>query len=110
MEWKVRKDNQEFPCCDIATLKQWARDGRIQREDYVFNPVLGQWLYARDAAELQPHFGRKERTAEASRLNGLGLAFGIGGMVVAMINAPLGGLLFVIGLVLTVAYYVKRPS
>jgi len=111
MEWKIKRGSEEFACDSVDTLKQWASQGRICREDYVFNPVLNQWLYARDAAELQPCFSQKESTKQASRLNSLGLAFGITGMVLCLLPPlmPLGGLLFLIGLVLTVAYYVKRP-
>lgn len=111
MEWKVRRGSEEFACGDVAVLKQWASEGRVRREDYVFNPVLNQWLYARDAAELQPCFSPSESTQQASRLNRLGLAFGISGLVLCLLPPlmPLGGLLFLIGLVLTVAYYIKRP-
>lgn len=110
MNWIVRRGDQEFPCESIDLLKQWTREGRVIREDYVYNPVLQQWLYARDAAELQPLFGRAQKVDEAKRLNGLGLAFGIGGILVSWVHPPFGVLLFVVGLVLTVGYYVKRPG
>jgi hypothetical protein len=111
MEWKIKRGDQEFTCGSADTLRQWAGDGRIQREDYVFNPVMEKWLYAKDTAEIQTCFSKKETAKQASRLNGLGLAFGITGIVISMVPMlmPLGGLLFLIGLVLTVAYYVKRP-
>jgi hypothetical protein len=111
MNWKHRRDSQETTIDSVATLKQWATEGRIQRDDYVFNPVLEQWLYAKDTVEIQGLFNTKEKVKEAGRLNTLGLTFGIAGLIIGLIPPlmPLGGLLLLIGIVLTIAYYIKRP-
>ena len=97
MEWKVRKGDEVFTCADISTLKRWAEEGRIQQEDYVFNPVLEQWLYARDVAEVQGCFVKKGKSSEANRLNTLGLVFGVSGLLLALVVPPLGGALFLLG-------------
>jgi len=111
MDWKLKRGAEETAVDSVATLKQWAREGRIQRDDYVFNPVLEKWLYAKDTVEIQEPFSTKAKAKEAGRLNSLGLTFGIGGLLLALVPglAPLGGLLLLIGIVLTIAYYVKRP-
>ena len=53
MDWKLKQGSQETAIDGVATLKRWTTEGRIQRDDYVFNPVLGKWLYAKDTVEIQ---------------------------------------------------------
>jgi hypothetical protein len=111
MEWRLKQGSQETAINSVATLKQWAAEGRIQRDDYVFNPILEKWLYAKDTVEIQELFSAKEKGKEARRLNGLGLSFGIGGLLLGLVPglAIVGGLLLLIGIVLTIAYYIKKP-
>jgi hypothetical protein len=111
MTWKLKRGSEEIVIDSVATLKQWAAEGRIQREDYLYNPVLEQWLYAKETVEIQNLFSHKDATKEAKRLNSLGLGFGIGGLLLCLVPPlmPLGGLLLLVGIILTVAYYIKRP-
>jgi hypothetical protein len=111
MDWKLKQGSQETAIDGVATLKRWTTEGRIQRDDYVFNPVLGKWLYAKDTVEIQELFSAKDKGKEAGRLNGLGLTFGIGGLLLGLVPGLefVGGLLLLIGIVLTIVYYIKRP-
>jgi hypothetical protein len=51
-EWKLKRGEQEWPIRDAEMLREWASSGRLNPDDYVFNPVLAKWVYARDVAEL----------------------------------------------------------
>lgn len=55
-EWKVKRGDQEWLVPDSATLQVWAREKRVLPDDYVFNPVLQRWMYAREAGELATSF------------------------------------------------------
>ena len=79
MTWKLKRVRKEIAIDNVATLKQWAAEGRILREDYLYNPVLEQWLYAKDTVEIQDSSAQGCQK-EAKRLNSLGLGFGIGGL------------------------------
>lgn len=51
--FKVLKDGQEHIASSIYTLKSWLREGKINEKDLVYHPILKQWIYVRDMAELQ---------------------------------------------------------
>lgn len=54
----IRQAGQDFRAPDVATLRVWAREGRVLRDSYIFHPVLNRWAYARDMAELEESFGK----------------------------------------------------
>lgn len=110
MEWKIRKGSDEFPCPDIPTLKQWAFEGRILKEDYIFNPVLGQWLYARDVAEIQPHFTRSQNQAQAQDFKRIAIALAILGVLFLLLAPPFGGLLLLGSVVCVVIHHAKAGT
>lgn len=58
-EWKIRRGEQEFPVPSLPTLKTWTVAGRVQRDDYVFNPILDRWMFAHELPELAPIFASK---------------------------------------------------
>ena len=54
MEWTIRIDETEYKAPSIETLREWYGQGRLKPEHYVFHPVLGKWMYAKDLEELRP--------------------------------------------------------
>lgn len=56
MTWKVRIGDEEYPANSPEEIGNWIQEGRVRADHYVFNPVLSQWLYARDVLELQSAF------------------------------------------------------
>lgn len=107
-EWKIKRGDAEFTAADDTMLVAWAREGRVQASDYVLNPVLQQWMYARDAAELQGAFGSIKANTDANHLNAIGMTVGVLGLV-ALLFAPTIGLIMIgVGIVLSVMYYAKR--
>jgi hypothetical protein len=110
MEWKIKKGPDEFPCPDIPTLKQWAAEGRILKEDYVFNPVLQQWLYARDVAEIQSNFIKVKNQSQAQDLKKVAVALAILGVVFLLLAPPLGGLLLLAAATCAVIHHVKAGT
>ena len=110
MEWKVLKEGQEYLCPDSVTLKEWAAAGRIQREDYIFNPILGQWLYARDVAEVQGSFAAIQKQGQAGQLKKIAIALGILGLVFLVMVPAFGCLLLIGAGVCGVMHHVKAGT
>jgi|SRR5581483_1170825 len=54
--WIARIDERDYPADSAQTLRTWAQEGRLKASDYVFNPTLQRWMYAREAEELKGHF------------------------------------------------------
>src|SRR4029079_6058419 len=50
--WKLKRDDGEWTMENDIELRAWARDGRIRPQDYLFNPTLAKWMYARDVEEV----------------------------------------------------------
>lgn len=48
-DWIIRIGQQEFKAPDYRTLCQWYEEGRVPRNAYVYNPVLGGWKFASTA-------------------------------------------------------------
>jgi len=53
MEWIVRIGDREYRTAQIAELKRWYSEGRIQPDTVIFHPVLQRWLYPREVEELR---------------------------------------------------------
>jgi|SRR5581483_4697730 len=64
-QWKLRRNNAEMPIGGTGELQQLVRDGKVLESDYVWNPILEKWLYARDVAEVAQLF-RQVPTASAA--------------------------------------------
>jgi hypothetical protein len=120
MTWILKRNEQDFQT-DIPTPKQWAAEGKVGADDYIYNPVLQKWLYAKDTAEIASAFtavaarqATKEKAKKASNLNMLGFAFGVPGMLIGMATPiipqfmPFAILLIGLGVLFSIAYYVKR--
>lgn len=110
MTWKVKRGQDEFPCPDIPTLKQWASEGRVVVDDYVFNPVLSQWLYAKDVAEIQGIFGKQVKVAKSETAKRAAIGFAIAGGLLLLIAAPLGGLCLLASVVCIVIHHVQAGT
>jgi hypothetical protein len=95
-EWKLKRGNEEWPIADAEMLKQWATDGRVNADDYVFNPILEKWMYARDAVELAGVFEAK--TQSVNRKTGCSVS--ILGALLCLLFWPLGVIVLAIGLVM----------
>ncbi|MBM3890961.1 MAG: DUF4339 domain-containing protein [Verrucomicrobia bacterium] len=53
----VGGDGREYGPVDLATLQQWAREGRLVRDSRVWDSRTSGWLRAGDVAELAAIFG-----------------------------------------------------
>ena len=105
----LKRGGLDIPVKDVNQLRKLATEGGINPSDYVFNPVLNQWMYAKDAAELASVFTTAGKNESANTLNKAGMGFGIVGIVLCMTPLmPLGALLVLVGIVLSIAYYIKR--
>jgi hypothetical protein len=110
MTWKVKRGQDEYPCPDTPTLKQWASQGLIAVDDYIFNPVLNQWLYARDVAEIQGVFGKQVKAEKAKTAQNAAIGFAIVGVLFLLIAPPLGVLCFIAAVVSAVIHHVQAGT
>jgi hypothetical protein len=107
-EWKVKRGNEDLAVGDTAELKSMAKTGQIKPDDYVLNPVLQQWMYARDAAELEGIFASKASNTKAQQYNRL--SFGLGFLGLLLLFAfPFAGVVVLIAAIgLSIMYYVTK--
>lgn len=107
-EWRLRRGDQEFPLRDNEMLKEWAASGRVNPDDYVYNPLLEKWMYACDLAELQEHFAKAKSKAEAAHLNQVSFGLGCLGFLLLFLFPPAGIIVLLIAIVMSAVYYLKR--
>lgn len=89
-EFIIRQAGQDFRAPDVATLRDWTREGRILHDSYVFHPVLNRWAYARELAELDESFRNTPTTISNLAISYRQLVLWLG----AQILISLGLLLF----------------
>lgn len=65
--YRLKRGEEEFQVPSLERLREYARAGRVVDSDYVYNPVLERWMYARDMAELQGEFGAIARQRESKQ-------------------------------------------
>ena len=54
-EWYVEINNQRYGPLDINTLKSWIDEGRLDENDYIWNPSYGNdWRKISQIPELRP--------------------------------------------------------
>jgi hypothetical protein len=53
LKWIVNREGQEFVAQSIDELRRWHLDGRLSDADYVYHPVMNQWVYVADLRELR---------------------------------------------------------
>ena len=107
-EWQIKRGESQFAAPDLETLQAWARSGNIVQTDYVFNPVLQQWMYAKDLGELQAVFGSHKIQAEKDNLNRMSWGLGCLGILVCFFFWPAGIVLLIIAIVMSAFYHVKK--
>lgn len=98
--YKMKRGDKEYPAQSLAELRQWALKGNLVGSDYVFNPTLGKWTYAREMEELKASF-------PASKNGNTLVAVGA---VLILLGAliPKAGLFLLLGLLVLVVGVVRR--
>lgn len=99
-EWKMKRGDTEYPATSLAELRQWALKGNLVGSDYVFNPTLSKWMYARELEELKASFpaGKNGNTLIA-----------VGAVLLAMgLFIPKAWLFMLLGVVVLVVGVVRR--
>jgi hypothetical protein len=86
------------------------QEGIIKLTDYVYNPILEKWMYARELAELEDIVKIQESSSQANQYNKTSWIFAGFGLLLLFIFPPAGGVLLIIGVILAVMYYVKKGS
>lgn len=108
--WKVRLGEEELSVDGVAELQEWARTGRISATDYVYNPVLGRWMYATEAAEIADLVGLPRKQQEAANLNRASLGLGCLGLLLLVAFPPAGIVVLVFAVALSAYYHVQRSA
>jgi hypothetical protein len=62
--WIWRRGDEQVASNSLNDLQSWARSGKIQPSDYVWNPILQKWMYARESEELRPFLGQQATEAQ----------------------------------------------
>ena len=107
-EWQIKSGDSQFTAPDVETLRQWAKDGRVTQTDYVFNPILQQWMYARDLGELQAVISAQKARADKDKLNRMSWGLGCLGLFFSIFFWPAGVVLMAIAIVMAAIYHVKE--
>jgi hypothetical protein len=107
-EWKMKRGTDEISVGDTTALKAMAHQGKLKPEDCVLNPVLQQWMYARDAAELEGIFASKSSNAKAQQYNRLSFGLGFVGLLLLFLFPLAGVMVLVAAIGLSVMYYVTK--
>jgi hypothetical protein len=66
-EWKLRRNDQEYPVGNVEMLRSWTLQGNVAESDYVYNPVLQRWMYARELAEIADIFHNRQRPVQPAK-------------------------------------------
>jgi hypothetical protein len=103
--WKIRRGDEETEIASTDELRAMVRSGHLRKDQYVFNPVLNQWLYARDVAELSDSF----RAGSATHLNSISWTLFAFSILFGFLRFSLfSGLTFLAAIGFAIAYYVAR--
>ncbi|HEX7706502.1 MAG TPA: hypothetical protein VF701_08600 [Thermoanaerobaculia bacterium] len=129
-EWKIRREDAEFAAPDVATLQKWAAQGRVRPIDYVHNPMLNQWMYAKDVQELRATFAARNaagsgggedyllKGSAASKSCGLAIVLFLGAGIILLLASNslifqafaslVGTAAFIFGIIGVVLYFLKK--
>lgn len=107
----VRLGDREYRAPDIATLREWASEGRIPPESYVFHPLLQRWLHAREVAELASAYSHVPSVSALAN-NYRQLVLWVGAQILLSIGMLVFPLLafFVFVTVFAIALYAYRTA
>lgn len=102
--YRLKRGEQEFQVRGgIARLQEAARLGRVVPSDYVYNPVLERWMYARDMAELQGQLGAVAAQKESKQGHRTAwMLFLLSILCGLLINQFVGVVLFIVAIVVAV--------
>ena len=106
MGFQVKRGDAVFEAPDLATLKDWAKNKRIEADDLIYHPDLGKWQYGKDTVELNGLIGGK--AGELARLNKLSWLLFLLSILLMFISPQLGGFLFFIAVAVAVFYPLKK--
>ena len=98
--YKIKRGDVEYPAASLAELRQWALNGRVAPGDYVFNPTLGKWTYAREIEELKASFPAAKNS---KTLVTVGAALVLAGAVI-----PHASLFLLLGIIVLIVGVVRR--
>jgi uncharacterized Zn finger protein (UPF0148 family) len=110
IKFRVKRGAQEIELPSIEALRHDVQEGIIKLTDYVYNPILEKWMYARELAELEDIVKIQESSSQANQYNKTSWIFAGFGLLLLFIFPPAGGVLLIIGVILAVMYYVKKGS
>lgn len=105
-EWKLKRGEEEWAVGTAATLKEWAGKGLIAQDDYVFNPILEKWVYARDVAEISPTFSVKVARERKEWVNHASWVMFLLSVILLFVSPILAACVFFVAILFAVAYYV----
>lgn len=105
--YKLRRGETDYDVPNLETLREWARAGRVAPSDYVYNPTLERWAYARDLAELEGELRVATSQRKSQDYRKHALACFIAALVTAIWAPQLSGLLLLIAIVLLVVNYAR---
>lgn len=101
--YRLKRGEQEYQIRGLARLQEAARIGRVVPSDYVFNPVLERWMYARDMAELQGQLGAVAAQKESKQGHRTAwMLFLLSILCGLLINQFVGVVLFIVAIVVAV--------
>jgi len=58
-DYWIHQDGKQFHAPDIATLVQWAKEGRVKPGGQIYDATRKQFTHARDVAELRDAFHKE---------------------------------------------------
>lgn len=95
-EWKIKRGDSEFTAENDEALQLWAKEGRLVESDYVFNPTLQKWMYARETAELAGAFSLKAQRGNKN----VGCSLGVLGLLLCLFFWPIGVIVAAAGVII----------
>lgn len=105
--FKLRRGETDFDVPNLATLVEWARAGRVAPTDYVYNPTLERWVYAREMGELEGEFRAAATQQKSQDYRKYAFACFVAALVCALFAPSLSGILVLVAIVLLVANYAR---
>jgi hypothetical protein len=102
--YKIRRGEEEFTTAGLEELRAFVRSGRVLESDYVFNPMLEKWMYARELAELADAF----KAPRAKKDNKVSWLLFLVSILVGFVWPLAGVILFVVALIYAVKVHLAK--
>lgn len=55
-QWVVARGEERYQAPDLGTIRGWAAGGSLRPDDRIWNPATGQWMIAKNHAEIAAAF------------------------------------------------------